>query len=404
MLSGCSGPKVFAPPLSLRGDAAYTERVAPQAREALVTLPYATDRVARDRSDPKKRYSADRAIALTLGTAQVRFGARDDGWDRLASRTVAGDAVPLRITELDEFGTLPGTARRSQRDAAEAVAPQAADRFAQQINALIRDSGDATVTVFVHGYNTSFPWAVEKAASLWHVAGRRGVVVPYSWPAHDGPFAYSRDRESGAIAARALRMFLLFLAESTDAERINVLAYSAGAPVVVAALHQIRLIFADEEPDEIQAYTRLQEVVLVGADIDPDMLAIAALDRMQDVAERVTIYTSRLDRGLALSSLLFFDSPRLGRAERKLTPEQRLALRDQAVVDVVDVTRAQQKAGKGDLFGHGYWYGNTWVSTDLIRLLYEGDAPEDRGLTRVEDDGVWRFPDDYPDRVAGPTP
>ena len=49
---------------------------------------------------------------------------------------------------------------------------------------------------------------------------------------------------------------------------------------------------------------------------------------------------------------------------------------------------------------HGYWFGNAWVSSDVLAQLRFGLGPAERGLVREEPgDGIWRFPDDYPDRV-----
>ena len=50
--------------------------------------------------------------------------------------------------------------------------------------------------------------------------------------------------------------------------------------------------------------------------------------------------------------------------------------------------------------GHGYWYGNPWVSADVALSLRTRLKPAQRGLVRSEDGAIWEFPDDYPQRVA----
>ena len=400
-LTACGGPSVFPPPLGLGGAADYAERVPSDYQDTTATVLYATDRAPREDATPKARYTAGRGFVLRLGTATVAFGGESQDWDSVATATADGRSVPLRITALDEFGVLPETTLRRLGDTAPPPA-DGSDAFVQAVNERLAAADTRTITVYVHGFNTTFTSGIHVSASLWHLQGRRDLVIPFSWPAHGHPFQYGPDRESAGLRARALREFLSLLAQRTDAERINLLSYSAGAPLAVETLHQLRLIFADEEPDEIQAVTKLHEVVFAGADVDPDSLHILGQDRVQDVAERVTIYTSRLDRGLVLSSLFYFNSPRLGRAERGLTDEQRAALRDYAVTQVIDVTRAQRRAGGGDTFAHGYWNGNRWISNDLMRLLRTGDEPEARGLVRDGDSGVWTFPEDYPERAIRP--
>jgi len=399
ILGACSAPKMSPPPLSMRTDSAYQSAIPAALRDGTQRILYATDRRSRDGKPPKSRYSAGRAHTLTLGAATVRFGGEDWSWEQLAQRSGEAGDVPMALLDLEEFGVLPSTVRRRLGEEQKEVV-DGAPVFAAALDKMLEESGEPTVTVFVHGFNTSFPWAVNIGSSLWHLGARKGAVIIYSWPSHNNALNYPQDRESGAITARALRELLLMIAEETSAERINLLTYSAGAPTVVGALHQMRLIFADEEPVEIRRTTKLDQVVFSGADVDRDLLATAMLDRMQDVAERITIYTSRIDLGVGLSNLFFFDQPRLGRAERSLSPEARLELRDLAEINVVDVTYAQNRAGRGDLWAHAYWYGNAWVSNDLLTLLLTGAGPTDRGLQQAENSGVWTFPKDYPQRVA----
>jgi hypothetical protein len=53
----------------------------------------------------------------------------------------------------------------------------------------------------------------------------------------------------------------------------------------------------------------------------------------------------------------------------------------------------------GGMKGHGYWYANEWISTDVTISLRYPIPPAQRCLVS-ERKGVWRFPDDYPRCVA----
>jgi esterase/lipase superfamily enzyme len=398
-LGGCDQPGLGATPITFRADGAYAAAV-PEANRTLESrLLFATDRKERPNAAPASRYGAQRATTLTLGAATVGIGTSSWDWAKVCSTTEAGKDISLRVLDIEEFGVLPSTVPLRQ-DAETRPPVDGRTAFCEAVNASLTAGGEPTITVFVHGFNTSFRDALMFCTSLWHHSARRGVVIAYTWPAHDHPFNYPTDRESGGLTARALREFLLMLAQHTDAERINLFTYSAGAPTVVAALHQMRLIFADEFEEKIQEATKLEEVVFAGADVDIDALRIAGLDRTQDVAERVTIYSSRIDVGVALSNTFYFNRPRLGRADRLVTPEQRETLRDAAEINVIDVTLAQRRAGRGDLYAHGYWHGNAWVANDLLTLLLTGREPVERGLIQEEGDGFWSFPKDYPVRAA----
>jgi len=49
--------------------------------------------------------------------------------------------------------------------------------------------------------------------------------------------------------------------------------------------------------------------------------------------------------------------------------------------------------------GHGYWYANEWVMSDVLAIFRWNLPPGDRGLQRREN-GVWIFPKDYPQRIT----
>lgn len=394
LLGGCAA-RLFRPPVSIQDEGSFARRVPASLRTTEADLFYATDRAPRGES-----YGAERGLVVRLGVARVRFGHRGMTWEELARRSVEGQTVGLKLLAFREFGLLASTVPPAP---GRTISEDGQEAFAEAVNAALAEGGDPTITVFVHGFNSSFHWGIYKAASLWHYSARRGVVITYSWPAYAHPFAYARDRESGWITSRGLRELLIMLAEKTDAERINVLTYSAGATVVTDALQQLRLLHAGEDPDQIQRETKLKEIVLAGPDESFAELQVCMLDGMQDVAQRLTIYTSRLDLGLWLSSFFYFNGPRLGWGDRGLTSRQQKSLLEMQGVSVIDVRRAQKLDGRGDIWAHAYWYGNSWVSSDVLRLLATGQNPPDRGLVG-DGEAAWRFPSTYADLVGGPPP
>ena len=62
-------------------------------------------------------------------------------------------------------------------------------------------------------------------------------------------------------------------------------------------------------------------------------------------------------------------------------------------IDVTDVRGAHEFGG---MRGHGYWYANDWISTDLILSLREPIPPQKRCLVPGGAQGKsWSFPPDY---------
>jgi esterase/lipase superfamily enzyme len=204
---------------------------------------------------------------------------------------------------------------------------------------------------------------------------------------------------TSVVSERNLREFLIFLAEETNAERIHLISYSAGAPIVTNALLHLRLLHASSTLEEIRTEVRLGHVIYAGADQDLDYFRNLYLDQFDDIAETITVYTSREDTGLVLSRLFTTGTARLGRAMEDLTENDLEALRQGTVTSFVDVTDATRAAGGGDLWAHGYWYLNPWVNMDVISFLAHDLTPVDRALVREEGEAIWSFPKDYPQRI-----
>jgi esterase/lipase superfamily enzyme len=203
-----------------------------------------------------------------------------------------------------------------------------------------------------------------------------------------------RSRESGSHLAHLVE----FLARNTRAERINILAYSAGGSAMNQALITLRETRATSDASTLQRELRVGNVVFAASSLDLKAFATDDLTRFLDLPSDVTVYISSQDSALAMASL--FGEPKLGSPEKEvLTREQldRLATLDKLhVIDVTDVPGAHSSNGVG---GHGYWYANEWVMTDVLTIFRWTLPPEKRGLDR-QPSGKWIFPQDYPTRVT----
>ena len=121
-----------------------------------------------------------------------------------------------------------------------------------------------------------------------------------------------------------------------------------------------------------------------------------------DLSRQVIVYISRNDRALGNAALLAGAS-RLGEpdlSELTLDEIRRLAAdpRFQAI-DVSDVRGAHEMGG---MKGHGYWYANEIISTDVTLSLRNPLPPADRCLVNQPGTRTWLIPENYINCLAGP--
>ncbi len=241
-----------------------------------------------------------------------------------------------------------------------------------------------------------FAYPVLVAAELWHYLGYPGAFVAYSWPSRQRLLDYLADVETASYTAQHFRMLLMYLAMRTDAERIHILAYSAGARVVSQALHELRLMAHGHPVSRMKCTLKIGQVLFTAPDIDMMLFAARYRDGFEELADRITIYTNANDTALNWA-LRFLGWPRLGApGELALTPGEVRSLSAFEHTVIIDVAAAED-ASSGN--GHGYFIKSPWVSTDLLLSLKHGAPPRERGLTKQTDEFIWQFPQNYPAAV-----
>lgn len=197
---------------------------------------YATDRapVDPDADQPSKErfYEKERGHLVRLGIADIELGEGDFSWEEARQISLAKnrtDQYPLKVTAVDELGVLDRSF--SGFEAPEALAlksPEPAQRFAAFINEKLALSAQKDIFVCIHGYKVVFDNPILVAMELWHYLGYEGVFVAYAWPSTPSRWAYFADAETAMTTAYGLRIFLEYLAEETNAERIHIIGYSQG--------------------------------------------------------------------------------------------------------------------------------------------------------------------------------
>ena len=361
---------------------------------------YATDRKPSDDPDERPFYLDQAGFLLRLGEARVKAGAEGSDWEAARRISLAKNRTrdyPLEVLSVNETGYLSNTYTFMTRSAPEpALTDHQGRKFAELVNERLTTSGVKDVYVYLHGFRVMFDVPVLVASELWHFMGYRGAFISYSWASTPSLFAYFADLEAAVIMARKLRLFLNYLAEETQAEKIHIIAFSAGSRLVVRALHQLALLKKEGTVEEIRKEVRIGNVIIVGGDISHQEFGVGLTDGMLRVAERTTIYVSSDDRALAFVSRLF-RRKRLGELWDEKLP-QRVAkfLEDNPSLQFIDVTEAAESTYGN---GHSFFRKSPWVSSDLIALLSYDLGAGRRGLEKDPNLIVWTYPPDFIERL-----
>jgi esterase/lipase superfamily enzyme len=192
---------------------------------------------------------------------------------------------------------------------------------------------------------------------------------------------------------------IALIAEKSQARRLNLVAFSCGSPLLAEALVRLRERHPGEDHAALQRRYRIGNALFVAADIDLQTFVRSHLPALSDVAVRTQIYVSEDDGALKWAAVLARAS-RLGRPRfDELTREDLKTLASNERLVGVDVAGVYGAHELGGMRGHGYFFANTRVSTDVLLSMIYPFAPAGRGLVHPPGRGLWTFPDDYPQRV-----
>lgn len=400
--AGCSHPQhLMLTPVGFdqRGGDPFAHTPAPMRTPPMPLFIAAPRKLAPGDPPAPEVFGTVRTDNLELGKVRVDFDPGDvpPTWPRLAELSRMDDR-PVRptmaVAAWEPYGPFwTGAAQLDERKDVDRTSRAA---FAKAVNAELRASGQRNIYVFVHGFNTGFAHNCGVAAEMFHYLGRDGVMISYDWPSQDSLFSYSADKATAGACVRGLRQLLVHLAHDTDVIRIHLIAHSAGAPIVIEALHELRLMNYRDPADEVRRRYRLGRLALVAPDMDLRDFGQAVADMTTSLPERTLLYVSSRDKALDLSAWIA-GFARLGQPLDALTPRQLEFLQSDANVELIDVVNAELH--HGSWLGHSYFHEDPWVSSDLVQCLRYGGDPVARGLRFDEALKVNVFTDDYPDRA-----
>lgn len=386
--TGCSSSEWPTPVVFRDGRVDPCARVPEAEQTNRVNLFYATSRRPTG-SAMKPTYSNDVSNDLTLGASTVQLGDDDMTFRRLCAISAGKEKVskmPMTITQMSEVGKLGQSAQEQA--------------WADAINRQLDRTPNKQVNIYVHGCCTDLEPELKGVAPFQQFLGRGGAMIVFSWPSRQAIRLYGGDvdraRESGAQLARLIE----YLAKNTKVERINILAYSAGGNAMNQGLIKLRESHAGSDAAALQRELKVGNAVFAGSEIDVQGFARKDLQRFLDLAHDVTIYISDKDSALKLASMFGGGGDRLGAANTDaLTREELERLASIQTLHVIDISSVPGPHETDGMKGHGYWYGNEWIMSDILMIFRWNLSPDQRGLTRTPG-GKWVFPQDYPSRAT----
>ncbi len=339
-------------------------------------------------------FGNDRSRYPTLGVAYVTIG---EGMSRqeLFEDTISSRKKKKARVKFERIELGPALDNLDPWIVKDDVVRHSDNPWVQAVEEQLDHSQHRRVTIFVHGYNTTFIDNTLLAAEIHHYLGREGAVISFEWPSESSLFGYIADKGNANYSTRHFRALISNIAKECDVDSITIIAHSAGSPIVVNALREIRLLEYDLPAEQVQQKYRVNSVVLAAPDMDLMDFNNGIYDRFYEVAGRVAVYASPDDQALRISEKLN-GNKRLGRAVGRLKSWEQDTLQRVPQIEMVDASVANEEYH--NFIGHSYFHRDPWVSSDIGAFIL-GSSPTERNLVRQPDDVFWRFPADYPDRL-----
>ena len=337
------------------------------------TAPSSLDRARLTRA--RSTYSSRQRARLWPEPPGVMFGGSRgrglDFADIVVSIPPAGARQPGDVTLPSSLPANPErdfTILRADRmDLAQAKA---------NFDARIRRIPGRRVLIFVHGFNTRFEEAVYRFAQIVHDARVDVAPVLFTWPSGGNVTDYVYDRDSAVYSRDAFEAVLQALVKDPNVDSISILAHSMGNYLAVESLRQMSIRDRGLSP-------KIRDVMLASPDIDVDVFRrqIAEIDAGPRPAQ-FTLFISRDDRALGLSSFLARNSTRLGALDPAKEPYR--SILEQGRVQVIDLTGM----ASGDFTNHGKFASGEVVGA-IGQRLAEGQSLSDAKGGLIESLGTF---------------
>lgn len=354
------------------------------ARQDLAGLQNRLREIAVVRRDPAAEAAADHVIVpVFYGTNRSRTGSDDPNTFYGHGRAFLDlGIVRVSVPKNRSVGEIPVPPRRWRGDVEAARSRyfilDGIERFATdyEFSAALGDTVDQSerreVLVYIHGFNTTFRQAAERAAQLSVDLELDGAPTMYSWPSRGSVLSYFADRNQIIDQfARDLRNFLFLIKNDAGADRIHIVAHSMGSEFLLAALEDLAGIYGPHTN-----YQMFDHIVWASADVEAQRFA-ATIPGVSHLARDMTVYASSRDRALRISRMIQGGRQRAGDASPPLP------VIIGGVPTVVTTRMTTQGVGHDDFSGPAL--------NDFRAIVWLSLSPEERCIlvTRRNDAGVF---------------
>ena len=389
-LFGCASVQphmIPAPAIFRHSSVDLAQNLPTPLRTTEVPVFYVTTRAPA--RDGESGHYVDRAgDGVRLGVAHVRLGEPEWTWNQLVASDLTdtfNTPRPARVERIEEFGVV------GQTGDAERI-------FVDRINQRLAAARNRELVFYVHGYRVFFDEVTTMMGSWSHYLGH-GAMTTFQWPTGQNFWNYVTDCPRARSYIADIERTVVLLAQ-TNATSINIIAYSCGSPLLGEALAKLRARHPNDTRTQLAQRYRIANVIFAASDVDLKTFASEHVPAVQDLAKQTIIYFSRNDAALGFSSLIAGAS-RLGRPDvNDLSVSEIERLASDPNFQAINVSEVPGVHEMGGMRGHGYWYANDWISTDVLLSMRYPIAPEKRCLVSTGRRNVWKFPDNYIDCVA----
>lgn len=400
VLSGCAAPQSYnlMPTPILYADSSIDPfaHLSREHKNTRTNIYYATNRVP-NKDHTSTSYSNSSSPTLRFGIATVRIGDADISWEEMSHASLFPDPIkpiPVSVESIEEKGTSP-----QYINPTNTAISQELGNFFDLINNELATSVDREIMVYVHGTKVDFTNSAILAAEVEHFAGRDFVSLAFAWPSHQNIFSYlfGFDVHRAMNSSTALADVLALLAMHTNAEKINILSYSAGGRVASKAISELRQRFYTLDSDQLKEVFKIGSVVLAAADVEADVF-LGRLKDLSELADQVVVTVSDKDNALQAAHKYMGGVVRAGTSDAEDLEMKYIADEELDNVSIVDVSIGQDHRGF-DIVGHHYWYRHPWMSSEIVFIMRTDLPPQRRGLQPAESGGLWYLSSEYPHRV-----
>lgn len=309
--------------------------------------------------DRKVLFATNRVIADASLKTCARFGSTAD-------KLSYGSAVVNIPLETHKRGELETPGYWSYPDPkkhflVESLDPLTVEQFRQAVKA-------DDVLLYIHGYNTSFEFAVLRGAQLIHDLEFPGKGVVFSWPSAGTLRGYGADEGQAANSIPAMKALIAELVASGIGQ-IHVISHSMGNRVFLGGLRQWEIAQTEKPARKI-----LGQVMLAAPDVDAATFA-ALIPSVIRNAQRTTLYYCPHDTALTASQTLHLNKP-VG-----LGP---------FFFDGLDTINAEKV--DTTYLGHGYYAAARELLLDLRLTIDFAKPPDERRPPLGEKADVYGYP------------